>query len=397
MFSIPVTEGNQGDRRFFTGSVRWGDLDRMLVFPDDLEDLDEDHRMQRGLAKRRLQGLEKYLLDVPGHFISALTLVMLPREYERPAMEANGDDAEWDFKFEEIPLPIPGQHHAGVLYLSGDVMLFPADGQHRSYAARLALKKKAKLAREEVPVVLLAFNTAEEVRQLFSDLNLNAKPVSKTIGYDFETRDPLALIAQQVSHEVTLFAGRTQRRTNSLPASSLDVVTLGTLVQGTRSILAGLARKEFAEEYGIRPEKGTDDSIQKYIDKHKVEGAATAVTAVWTTIIDCFDHYWSDVEDGTQMPGDLRKKYLFPHGLGWLGLASAAGQLIQEYGTDWEYPFCTAVQSLDWHRSAAVWVGRATLEIDGSTEVDSDLRYRVNNTGPGITAVANTVVSAAKG
>jgi DGQHR domain-containing protein len=314
-------------------------------------------------------------------------------------VEANEDDYEWDYMFEEIPLPRPGQFRAGMLTLSGDVLLFPADGQHRSYAARLALKEDPRLAREEVPVVLLAFSEAGEVRQLFSDLNLNAKPVSKTIGYDFETRDPIALIAQRVSREVSLFGGRTQRRTNSLPASSGDVITLNTLVQGTRSILAALAKNEFAEEDGAlqgKPDKGKDDPVQEYLDKHKVDGAATAVAEVWTAIIDAFDRYWSDVEAGIQSPGEFRKKYLFPHGLGWLGLANAAGQLLEESGPDWEDRFRAGVQSLDWHRSASVWIGRATLEIDDSEQEDRDLRYRVNNTGPGVTAVANTVVNAAR-
>lgn len=55
MFSTHATEGRQGIHRYFTTSMRWGELDPYLVFPDDLEaELDEDERMQRGLAKRRL-------------------------------------------------------------------------------------------------------------------------------------------------------------------------------------------------------------------------------------------------------------------------------------------------------------------------------------------------------
>ena len=60
----------------------------------------------------------------------------------------------------------------------------------------------------------------QPVRQLFSDLNRNAKPVNKTIGLSFEMRDPMALAAKAVADEVPLFKGRVNRRSNSLAASS---------------------------------------------------------------------------------------------------------------------------------------------------------------------------------
>lgn len=95
--------------------------------------------------------------------------------------------------------------------------MFPADGQHRLRSEFQALKQNPQLAREELPVVMIPFNTTDTVRQLFSDLNLNAKPASKTIGYDFETRDPLALVAKELLDLVPLFGDRVNRVTNSLP------------------------------------------------------------------------------------------------------------------------------------------------------------------------------------
>ena len=103
--------------------------------------------------------------------------------------------------------------------MSGDVRLFPADGQHRAKAAMDAIRANPALAKEAVPVVLVPFGNSDQVRQLL-DLNLNAKPVSKTTGYDFETRDPLAVISKKVGEEVTLFRGRVNRLSNSLPRSS---------------------------------------------------------------------------------------------------------------------------------------------------------------------------------
>src|SRR6266487_4104985 len=107
MFSTNAMEGHQGDQRFWTTSVRWGELDHVLVFPDELGELDEDQRMQRGLAKGRLGAL--------------------------------------------------------VQYLSGDVRLFPADGQHRAKAAMTAIREDPRLAREAVPVVLVPYQAPDQV------------------------------------------------------------------------------------------------------------------------------------------------------------------------------------------------------------------------------------------
>ena len=73
-----ATKGTQGDHHYFTATMRWGDLAKDLVFPEDLGDLDEDQQMQRALAKKRIGDLVEYLGE-DDHFFTA-TL---------------GDPAEW--------------------------------------------------------------------------------------------------------------------------------------------------------------------------------------------------------------------------------------------------------------------------------------------------------------
>ena len=378
MFHTYANEGRQGEHTFFTASLRWGELDQALVFHDELPELDVDHQMQRGLSKGRLDPLRDYLLEEQDHFFSALTLIILPRDLNRPAVEAEGsdDETDWDYWFRRLPKEQPGQQRPGLLYLSGDVRLFPADGQHRAKSGRMALKDDPDLAREEVPVVLVPYRDADQVRQLFSDLNLNAKPISKTMGYDFEKRDPVALAAKTIGRKVPLFSGRVNRINNSLPKSSSNVITLNTLVQGTRLLAIGL--KTF-QENGV--------TVEDFLRDHD---NVQAVAEAFQAIVDAFGDYWKVVLDGEPgAAGHLREEYLFPHGLGWVALAMAAAKLMVDHGGIWADAFASAVKSFNWQRSASEWTGQAVI-YNEETGV-----YRVNNTAPAIKSLADKITAAA--
>jgi DNA sulfur modification protein DndB len=272
-----------------------------------------------------------------------------------------------------------GKSRLGHLYLTGDIVLFPGDGQHRLKSEFEAIKADPELAGEELPVVLIPYESPEQVRQLFSDLNLNAKPISKTIGYEFETRDPLVLVTKALPQRVPLFDGRINRVTNSLPKTSKHVVTLGTLVTGSRAIVGALA-----ETSGVPKDDYLADQAS----------AETDVAHFWNTIVDAFAPYWSDVlNDVPGAAGLLREEYVFPHGLGWLGLAHAAAELIREYasmGQSWEPAFEQAVQTMDWQRVAPIWEGNAVIHDPAKGT------NRVNNTGPAVRQMAAMVVSSAK-
>lgn len=392
MITTHASDGKQGRHRFFTTSMRWGELDHALVFHDEIPDLDEDQRMQRGLARNRLEDLRAYLNGEPDHFFSALTLVILPRDLDRAAVEAEGieDEGDWDYYFEREEKRRPGVQRLGTLHLSGDVRLFPADGQHRAMAGRIAIREDPELAKEEVPVVLVPYESADQVRQLFSDLNLNAKPVSKTTGLDFETRNPGALLAKAVGRTVPLFQGRVNRVSNSLPKSSANVITLNTLHNGTTHIVRALVKRANPD---LDPTK-LDQAVVEYIGVREGEVdrlALQEVASVWEVVVDVFADKWEPVLDGDkEAAGLVREDYLFPHGLGWLALSDAAANLILMYGEEWEDRFRSAVGSFDWRREALQWSGSAVIH-DPATG-----KHRVNNTGPAVQSLVRTIERAAE-
>ncbi|OBA70134.1 hypothetical protein A5641_14420 [Mycobacterium sp. 1554424.7] len=387
--SIIAAKGTQGAHTYFTATMRWGDLAKQLVFQEHLGDLDEDQQMQRAYAKKRLVDLVEYLGE-KDHFFSAITLVILPRDMTRPVQEGNlRDDAEYQFiPIDSDRLPVSSQV-LGELHLSGQVQLFPADGQHRSRAALQKMKADPHFGKEEVPVVLIPYEDYDQVRQLFADLNLNAKPVSKATGLDFESRDPAVLVTKAAADLVPLFMGRNRinRRSNSLPKTSDAVITLSTLKEGSDEIIAALTKKEYLAKGGSAWEKDKGAAIKEFIANH--DEAVEALADVWKAITDLFPEQRDEILEKKRTPGQIREDYLFAFGLGQRALARAAATLIEKKPDDWDELLEKAVSEFDWKREAKEWEGNAVIH---GTDKHGSPTNRVNNTGPAIQNLAERIV-----
>lgn len=102
--------------------------------------------------------------------------------------------------------------------------MFPADGMHRSAAIIEALAEggetSRRLADQRVSVVLIPYEKPDEVRQLFADLNRNAKPVSQTVALNYEIRDPVVILSKRLAKEIPLFHERINMTSNSLAPTS---------------------------------------------------------------------------------------------------------------------------------------------------------------------------------
>ncbi|MCX6027040.1 MAG: hypothetical protein NTY23_12430, partial [Chloroflexi bacterium] len=186
--------------------------------------------------------------------------------------------------------------------------------------------------------------------------------VNKTVGYALDSRDPVATLAKKVGTEVPLFKGRVNRTSNSLPRSSANVITLNTLVECTRVLAAAWL--------GVQDRRKLELAVGE--DQSRVLDAAIAA---WSGIIAPFQAHWQPVLDAEPgATGRLRDDYVFPHGLGWLVLATLAGELFRGNAGDWPARFAQATASVDWSRNNKQWEGIATL------------RGSVNNTAPAVKA-----------
>jgi DGQHR domain-containing protein len=390
-YVFPAIRGKQGDRDYYLSSMTYGEVAKLVDLPDERVGdrlLTGTSDMQRKLNWSRVRGeMKDYLVRNNDAFYSALTLFIVPLDLTSDLQEGK------DFLFK----PDSDDPARGTLKVFGTAVFFPGDGQHRTASMREAVKDNHTLATRQVPVVLMLYRGKDDVRQLFSDLNLHAKPVNKTIGRAFETRDPVVVVTKRVAEDVELFRGRVNMMTNSLPASSSHVITLNALYEGTCSILAaqlGCSVKELAEKLEhLSALPPTDLEVGKQ---------AVHIAEVWDVIIGALPE-WQTVIDGKAKSGDLRERYIFAHGLGWQAIALAAGAIIRADGEGWDQTLTDALKKINWARMVPekdpatgqvkkdpttgdvklvanpVWQGIAMAET------------RVNNTGPGIQATAKYI------
>jgi DNA sulfur modification protein DndB len=357
--TLNVIRGVQRTHTFYSANLEYGEIANLVVLPEEfLGDtlFDQEETMQRKLSWPRVNGAMKdYLLRNDDAFFSSLTLFIVPRD-QNPLEEGEG----YDFK------AFSGDDSsAGVLTLRSTVVLFPADGQHRAAAIKAVLKERPRLASQHIPVVLVPYERKAVVRQMFSDLNLNAKPVSKTVGYALETRDPLTLLAKEVAKAVSLFEEKVNYSSNSLPDSSSHVITLNTLRAATERL----------GEVGL----GLDFSA---IAAGHVPEQQGAIVALWNLIVDSLPQWKTGIEQPGGA-GKLRKEFVFPHGIGVQAIAWAVAIMVAEergQGRDPAKPIRTVLKAIDWKRSNPDFQGVAMVG------------ERVNNTGPGIRSLAGYIL-----
>ena len=255
----------------------------------------------------------------------------------------------------------------GHLTVKSTLVLFPADGQHRVASIKKAIRKHPELANVSIPVIFIPFRNRAAVRQMFSDLNLNAKPVNKSIGRSFETRDPVAVISKNVEKIVVLFNDRVNHMSNSLSASSANVITVNTLYEGTNALLRGLGH-----DVDALPEDKTDDYPK----------VSQEFANIWTHIISSLPG-WANVTSGKETPSKLREEYVFAHGIGWQALAMAAAVIAEEGGASWLPKFEATLKSIDWSKTNRDWQNVCMVGD------------RMNNTGPGVRSTAGYILAKA--
>ncbi|MBB4509549.1 DNA sulfur modification protein DndB [Rhizobium leguminosarum] len=374
---IPVVKGKTLSTEYWLGSLSFSAISKYVKLPentdwDDVFGGKGGQEAQRKLAKTRVTNeIVPYLLNSDDAFFSSLALILVPAT-GKPLKEGS------DYKF----IPIAADGKIGTLEIDESVDMFPADGQHRAAAIINAVKQdRGRMTSQEVPVVLLPYVDKEKLRQHFSDLNLNAKPVSQSMGYAFESRDPVVVLTKRIMKDVPLFEKRVNELSNSLAKKSPDVITMGTLVQAHHILLEALYGSKYKEKSDITDLRQVDPADER------VGIVAEKLRDVWEVVIDNIPE-WDLLMKGKVSARQLREGdpangtagYVFAFGLGWQAIATVAAALIKDERDDWSEGLAHCLRAVDWNKGGH-WHGVAMVGD------------RVNNTGPGIKATAGYILS----
>ena len=327
--TFPAIRAFMGEGEFYCSVLTYGEAARLIQFVEDVDDwstdTDPEAKIQRRLNVPRVEReMVPYLLNVPDHFYSALTVEI------RPAIT---DTFDGHLPFEAIGPSITGGMTWGQLTLDGTETLYALDGQHRLKSIQLAIRQRPELAREQIPVIFIPHRSPRRSQLLFSDLNRFAKSPSKSISLLFSHRDPVVTLAKVLMDRVDFLVGRVEVETTSLSKHTPNVVTLSSLYEMTRSLTEG-------RTVG-------DPLAQEEVDR-QIE--------IWDSLVRHVEP-WRKVAAREEHPAYLRKEYLAMHGVCHQAIAGAIAPLLTN-GADIDTTL-EPLGDVDWRISNQEWQGIA--------------------------------------
>ena len=185
VFKFPAARGIQAGREYFMVVAPFGVLRRLLAIDNTSEVLE---RSQRDVDMGRAKKLAAYIKGNPGSWVI-------------PSLVGN---IETPPQFEEH---VPGAM-VGTLSLPMDAVIKLLDGQHRAMGIMSAIGEDDDLRHSSVPLQLYVDMDLAARQQAFTDINLNAKTVSKGLSMAYDHRDEVAQSIAEAVGKVRAWVNR---------------------------------------------------------------------------------------------------------------------------------------------------------------------------------------------
>jgi DNA sulfur modification protein DndB len=238
-------QGKFGNTEFYLIQMKAAELTRKLTIPADLpewRDQTLEEKFQRDISYSRVKKhIAPYLANDPERFFGAFIVDIY-----------NGENVRFE-PLNDVVHNIPSLYEQagnvlGFLYMEGEEVLVPLDGQHRLAAIRFAISGRDEKDREiphmepnldignDVCTVILVKHDDQKARKIFNKINRYAKSTSKSDNLITADDDIIAVISREtIVNEV--IKPRLVSLSNTLPASSPHFTTLGIVYDSTREIL----------------------------------------------------------------------------------------------------------------------------------------------------------------
>lgn len=317
MISFPAIRGIQAEREYYVCMCPLKLLN--TVFSKDIKELPPELRAQRELNKSRVLPIQKYVLENKDTYVFSSITASIDREV---VFEPYGEDAI--------------SRKLGTLCVPMDSSFIINDGQHRLAAIRKALEGDPSIGNETISVVLFIDAGLKNSQQMFADLNRYAVRPTKSLGILYDHRDPVARLANELTAEVTVFKGMTEKAKSSISNRSRKLFTLSGIYQATKRLL----------------QKTEGDGVSSKERKLAIE--------FWNQVGKNMPDWIAAVEKKVTT-SELRNDYVHAHGIALQAIAIAGNSLIKENPTAWKGPLAK-INKINWLReNSSLWEGRALI------------------------------------
>ncbi len=164
-----------------------------------------DEVLQRKLKERK-NDISRYLLNNDSRFFNSIILGVfdgVPKWIEFDLTEQFDEELNKnDVQNSEASM--------GIMVFNGDEKIFAIDGQHRVEGIKIAFEKDEEVIKDDQYSVIFIAHIDNDLgrkrtRRLFSDINTNAKPVSKGDRIIIDEDDINAIVARKLYKDCKYF------------------------------------------------------------------------------------------------------------------------------------------------------------------------------------------------
>ncbi len=244
--AIPAMKGKFGSTDFWLVTMPAKELADRLVIPKEMsewEDLTLEERFQRDVNYARVKAhIAPYLANDPDRFFGAFIVAIF-----------NGENVSFE-PIGAIINNLPGLYQQaasrfGFLYLQGDEVLVPLDGQHRLAAIKFAISGKDEKGKDipglqpnldvakDTCTVLLIKHDPKKARKIFNKVNRYAKATSKSDNLITADDDIVAMIAREEVADKIIQERLVNYESNTLSAKAPEFTTLAIIYEATVAVL----------------------------------------------------------------------------------------------------------------------------------------------------------------
>ena len=324
-FSFTVIRGRQGENDYYLTQCLLRLVPRIFLF--DEVDVPTVLRRVRSLDTFKVDGIKHYLISQPNDYIMAPLIVAVDCEVVYQPLVEN---------LSEI----------GHLQIPLTARMIIHDGQHRRAAIQRALNANPNMGDDTIPVVILPDPELVRSPRLYNDLNYAYVRRNLSLRILHDQDNPLAGLAQQLAHKVSLFRGRTELEKTTISNRSTALFTLSAIYQATQALL----------------NVGKRDSI----NSEQSQLAQYFWEELGQTIPE-----WQQIIQGKVTSARLRQMCVHAHTVTLIAIGIVGHDLIATYPDDWQEQL-GLFGKLDWSReNTTLWEGRAIVRGRMSKSRDS--------------------------
>jgi DGQHR domain-containing protein len=247
---IAVQPSHQLGRDCFVGKIKYRDLAKLSPDPE----------AQRPESKRRIPEIAAYVAANDGYFPSVAVTVV-------------GDESECYYD---------GDERFGELIVTEAAHAYIGDGQHRWYGILEWMAKNAADAAERMDDDLLAViyvNTSlNERRQMFADINMNAKKPPRAISDSFDERDAARRLAHELVQASATFRGKTSFLKTRISSKDAETFTFSIIVDVVRTMFDEIDQANLGD--AVEFWRQADAAMGKHFDAKNFAVTKNAMVAM---------------------------------------------------------------------------------------------------------------------